>query len=175
MIVESFDVGDHIARQLRAGDIARVRLLFRACAAFFQRIHGDAMREADHILDEVPPGKTPADKLVFGLSRRGSPDRLDALLELLRDYPGPDDWCIGLLLVSPECRSRGLGAAAVAALAHYVHRAGGRALHLIVQAQNPSALRFWLRHGFAIQDGVLQEALHGTNHVHKLTRTLAPA
>ncbi len=152
-----------------------VRQLFEACAAFFQLTHGDAMQEAGHILDDVPPGKAPEDKLVFGISSRGSQDRLSGLLELLRGHPGPDDWCIGLLLVSPEHRNHGLGGAIVSALARYVRRADGRALHLIVQEQNPGALRFWLRHGFSIQDRVIQEALHGTNHVHKLTRKLEPA
>lgn len=151
-----------------------MRQLFEECAAFFQLIHGDALREADHILDEAPPGKTPEDKLVFGISSLGSQDRLGGLVELLRGYPGPNDWCIGLLLVSPERRNHGLGGAVVAGLARYVHAVGGRALHLIVQEQNQNALRFWLRQGFSIQDRVLQEALHGSNYVHKLTRKLEP-
>lgn len=172
MSVDAFEVGDQVARRLRAADLPMVRALFESCAAFFQLIGGDAMQEADHILDDVPPGKTPEDKLVFGVLSLETQDRLDGLLELLRGYPGPDDWCIGLLLVSPERRSHGLGGSIVSALARHVGRAGGRALHLIVQDQNPDALRFWQRHGFSIQDRVIQEALHGTNRVHKLTRTL---
>jgi GNAT superfamily N-acetyltransferase len=165
---------DESARQLGVDDLPRVRQLFEACAEFFARIHGDAMQEAEQILHDVPPGKTPEDKLVFGVPGVGSQDRLDGLVELLRGYPGPDDWCIGLLLVAPDRRSCGLGAATVSALARYVQRAGGRALHLVVHEQNPSALRFWLRHGFSIQDRVIQTAAHGTNHVYKLTRALSP-
>lgn len=160
-----FELGDRLERE----DLPRIRALFAACTAFFELIRSDAVHDAEHIFDEVPAGKTAEDKLVFGITH-GSSDRLDGLIELLRGYPGPDDWCVGLLLVSPAHRNHGIGGAAVDAMARYVCERGGRALHLIVQDQNDGALRFWRRHGFSI----LGKAPHGANVVYQLTRTLEP-
>lgn len=152
-----------------------VRQLFEECADFFHLIHGDAAPEAEQIFEDVPPGKRPEDKLVFGISARGGEDRLLGLVELLRGHPTRDDWWLGLLLVAPALRGRGLGAATVAAVTRFVSLSGGRTLQLVVQEQNPAALRFWQRHGFVIRDRLIQPAARGTNQIDRLVLSLPPA
>jgi ribosomal protein S18 acetylase RimI-like enzyme len=169
MTTPVFEVADHAVRRLGRGDARAIHQLFEACSEFFRLIHMDPTAEAEAIFDEVPPNKRPDDKLVFGLFRH---DQLVGVVELLRDYPAQDDWCLGLLIVLPAHRGEGLGAAAVAATTRFVSQSGGRTLQLIVQEQNPGALRFWQRHGFVIQDHVTQKTASGTNQVARLVRAL---
>jgi ribosomal protein S18 acetylase RimI-like enzyme len=69
-------------------------------------------------------------------------------LELIRDYPGPGDWFVGLLMLDPDVRSSGLGSRLHAALERALADVGGRAIYLAVLEQNAGAERFWRRQGF---------------------------
>ena len=91
-----------------------------------------------------------------------------AAIDLLRDFPNPHAWYLGMLLVAPEARSRGLGAAIVAALRRWVVAQGGWTIRLIVQEQNPAALRFWSRQGFVEVGAAVQELEDRTNQVRRL-------
>ena len=155
--------------------MAVIRRLFEECADFFRLIHGDPVAEAEQIFDDLPPGKRPEDKLVFGICVSGGNDRLVGLVELLRDYPMQHDWCLGLLVLAPAYRGRGLGAATVAAISRFVSLSTARTLQMVVQEQNPAALRFWQRHGFVIRDWTSQAAAHGTNQVARLVLALPTA
>ncbi|MDB4955155.1 MAG: hypothetical protein JWO36_2724 [Myxococcales bacterium] len=163
MIARSLELAGHAIRQLAGADVPLIRQLFDERSDFFRLINGDAAFEAEQIFGDVPPSKHPKDKLVFGISAQRADDRIIGLVELLRGYPTQDDWCIGLLLIVPAHRGRGLGAATIAAVIQFVASAGGRTLQLVVQAQNSAALQFWQRHGFVIRDRVHQQAAHGTN------------
>ena len=92
------------------------------------------------------------------IQRRGCP----------RDFPERHVWYLGLLLVAPEDRGQGLGEQILAVVKAWIIAQDGRAIRLIVQEQNPAALRFWLRHGFVPVGTATQELMDRTNQVARL-------
>lgn len=69
-------------------------------------------------------------------------------LEWLRDYPKPDEWWIGLLMLEPRVRGHGLGARICHMTFDWIANEGGRAVWIAVLETNPGAQRFWKRMGF---------------------------
>ena len=147
--------------------VPELQELLERCADFEVMVTGsppDAHAAAD-LLVEVPPDHALRDKLVIGV---WTDQGLTAVIDLLRDFPDPHAWYLGVLLVAPEARSRGLGAAIVAALRRWVVAQGGWTIRLIVQEQNPAALRFWSRQGFVEVGAAVQELDDRTNQVRRL-------
>lgn len=160
-------------RRLAVGtaDVAALQALHLRCADFVEATTGHPPRddEAERLFVNAPPGKGAADKQVLGVMREGS---LIGVIELLTGYPGPTDWYIGLLLLSPEVRGAGVGATVVRDAVEHVAAAGGRALHLIVREDNPRAVAFWQGQGFALIDRRLQDLGTKKNLVLKMVRPL---
>ena len=91
-------------RRIEAGtsDLAALQALHLRCADFVEMTTGHPPRddEAARLLAVVPAGKIPADKQVLGLHRDGE---MVGVIDLLRGYPSPTDWYIGLFLSLPRC------------------------------------------------------------------------
>jgi ribosomal protein S18 acetylase RimI-like enzyme len=151
--------------------LAAVQQLFLRCTDFVERIEGRPTRgdEATHLLEDLPPGRGPSDKLALGVVQQGE---LVAVIDLVRDFPRPGTWYVGLLLLVPECRRTGLGERIHAALAAWIAQQGGSRLRLIVQEQNPAALRFWLRLGYQVCGSARQRLELRENAVTILERAL---
>ena len=160
-------------RRIEAGtsDLAALQALHLRCADFVEATTGHPPRddEAARLLAILPPGKTLADKQVLGLHRDGE---MIGVVDLLRSYPGPTDWYVGLFLLSPEVRGAGLGTSVVDDIVARVIAEGGRALHLIVREDNPRALAFWRRHRFELIDRRVQDLGTKKNFVFKMVRPL---
>ena len=147
--------------------VAELQELLERCADFEVMVTGsppDAHAAAD-LLVEVPPDHALRDKLVIGV---WTDQGLTAAIDLLRDFPDPHAWYLGLLVVAPEARAQGLGAAIVAALRDWIVAQGGWTIRLIVQEQNPAAHRFWIRQGFVEVGTSVQELEDRTNQVSRL-------
>ena len=91
---------------------------------------------------------------MFGLERD---DELVGALDVLRDYPQPDDWYLGLLLLEPQSRSGGLGERVVANLRSWIAGQGGHAIRLAVNDLNEDGARFWMKMGFQPVATAVQE------------------
>lgn len=160
-------------RRIEAGstDLDALQALHLRSADFVEATTGHPPRddEAARLLTVLPPGKSLADKQVLGVSCDGE---MVGVVDLLRGYPGPTDWYIGLFLLSPEVRGVGLGASVVEETVERVMADGGRALHLIVREDNPRALAFWRRHRFELIDRRLQDLGTKKNFVFKMVRSL---
>lgn len=122
--------------------------LFERCDEYFELQEGApaAPDAAAHDLADLPPGKLASDKYALGL--RNPAGELVGYVDLVRDYPGEGVWWLGLLLLAPELRNRGLGARIFDALADRAAREGARSIRLGVLEQNEAAARFWRRRGF---------------------------
>ncbi|WNG44346.1 GNAT family N-acetyltransferase [Archangium minus] len=66
----------------------------------------------------------------------------------------------------------GLGARVHWALEGWVRNQGATGLRLVVQEQNPGALRFWQRQGYAITGQTLQRTRTRENVIHLLRKSL---
>ena len=122
------------------------RLLER-CADFELLTRGapPTTEAAQELLEACPAGHPLDKKLVFGLQRDGE---LIGALDLLRDYPEPNAWHLGLLLFEPQSRGGGLGEKVMAALRKWIADQGGRRIQLVVQDLNEDGARFWVKMGF---------------------------
>jgi ribosomal protein S18 acetylase RimI-like enzyme len=139
------------ARRLDEKDTAALQALCEACTEFHVLIEGRPARpdEAQHLMAELPPGKTLTDKFFFGLFTPRP--RLCGALDLLRGYREPDEWYLGLLLLEPAARGQGLGGRVVRAAEAWVRSQGGRLMRLAVAEQNEGGLRFWERQGYRVE------------------------
>jgi ribosomal protein S18 acetylase RimI-like enzyme len=134
-------------RTLGLADLPAIDRLYARCADFWLLVE-DAIPTADELMHELPPGVAAHDKHVLGVDADGE---LVALIDFVRGFPEPDAWYVGLLVVAPEARGSGLGAALYAHAEETVRARGGTAMRLIVQEQNPRALAFWRRQGFVYE------------------------
>jgi ribosomal protein S18 acetylase RimI-like enzyme len=73
---------------------------------------------------------------------------LDAALQFVKDLPQKGTWWIGLLVVAPELRSRGLGSELLRHFCGVAAEEGALAIKLAVSLRNPRGLRFWENAGF---------------------------
>ena len=127
---------------------ASLQRLFEQCADFNVLVDGqDVSPTAGRdIFQEVPPGRSVSDKFLYGiLDRHGE---LAGVLEGMAHYPEVGDWWIGLLLLSPGARGKGLGRRVVEGFADYVLTKHGKSLLLGVVEENVKAYRFWQQSGF---------------------------
>ncbi|MFP2961738.1 GNAT family N-acetyltransferase [Myxococcus sp. 1LA] len=143
-----FQAQDITATRVTDADVALFQPLLERCDDFFLRCNGRPARpdEALQMPQERPPTVPPEHTHLVALwDARG---QLVGILEGLSHYPSPDAWYLGLMLLVPEVRGQGRGAAVVRGYEDWVRAEGGQVLRLGVAEPNPSALRFWTRMGF---------------------------
>jgi GNAT superfamily N-acetyltransferase len=156
----------------RTGEL---QAFFEGCRDYFELVTGQppGPDEAAELLRSVPRGKGHEDKFVLGLF--DAPGHLVGVLDVIRDFPRPGEWYLGLLLFEPTLRGKKLGDRVYHRLEDWVRAEGGTALHLIVEEVNPAALRFWQRMGFAVE-GMGIRMLKGKESAFlRMKRALAPA
>jgi ribosomal protein S18 acetylase RimI-like enzyme len=141
-----------------------LQAFYARCADYVELVTGQppGPDEARELLTSLPRGKTHDDKFVIGLF--DAPGHIIGVLDVIRDFPRPREWYLGLLMFAPDWRSRRLGDRVYHRLEEWVRELGGTAIHLIVQEQNPKALRFWERVGFEVK-GMGKQQLKGRESV----------
>lgn len=126
----------------------RLQAFFEQCADFAMLVEGEPVSPAaaQDTFESLPPGKTLQDKFVFGVSDAAG--GLAGVLEAVRGYPEPGTWWIGLMMLTPAARGRGLGQKLIEGFARYVRSQRGQAVMLGVVEENQAGYRFWQRAGF---------------------------
>jgi GNAT superfamily N-acetyltransferase len=149
-VSDVFALDGFTLRRLERGDVDRLLDLFERCADHFVLHDGEppGPDAAAIEFDDLPPGRAPADKHLHGLAGDADPEHLVAVLESVTGYPDDSTWFLGLLLVDPAFRGRGVGAAMVAWFEATVAAAGFTAVRLAVIGPNVVGRRFWERCGF---------------------------
>lgn len=152
-------------------DCAEIDALLVRCGEFIRLSEGHDPGPGDGrlLLDERPEEAPEVEKLVLGLYDGPC---LVGVVDLLKDFPTPGVWYLGLLLIEPARRRAGIGAALVTALSHWIVDQGGSALRLVVLDQNAAGHRFWTRQGFQAIGSVDQDLGHLRRTLHRMERTL---
>jgi RimJ/RimL family protein N-acetyltransferase len=122
--------------------------LYEGCTDYHMAHEGTPTRPnaGAEELRSLPPGRSAEDKFPFGIY---SPDaELVGYLELFRNYPAKGEWWIGLLMVEPNARRRGLGSEIFRSGSDWAAENGAKAIQLAVLEHDPAAQRFWARQGF---------------------------
>jgi GNAT superfamily N-acetyltransferase len=138
--------------------------LFSRCCDFFVLQDGvpPTSADAEELFTDVPPSKRPEDQFIFGCLSNG---RLESLATLLVDYPGPGDWCVGLLLVDPHSRRQGRGREIYNSLEAWAAERGAKRILAIVLRENAEAYRFWRSLGFEPVRVVGPRTFKGKSHL----------
>jgi GNAT superfamily N-acetyltransferase len=160
--------------RLDEGREAELQAFYERCRDYFELVTGQppSPTEARELLAAVPRGTSRDDKFAIGLF--DAPGHLVGILDVIRDFPRPREWYLGLLLFEPTLRGQKLGDRVYHRLEDWVRAQGGTALHLIVEEVNPRALSFWQRMGFEVR-GMGKRTLKGKESVFlRMTRELAP-
>lgn len=159
------------SRRLESCHEADVATFCEQCSTFFTLVAGEvpAADTARGLLESRPPTVDPTRKHVIGFERAGS---LVAIVDLLDGHPDDEDWYVGLLVLLPEQRARGLGKAIWCAVEEWILAAGGRHVRLIVQQQNHEAVLFWRAVGFAAHGTVEQQLQARTNRCWRFEKPL---
>jgi 4a-hydroxytetrahydrobiopterin dehydratase len=142
-----FSVGQLQAVRLQGGDVAWLQDLLLRCADYFEMAEGDPPDEtaAARELADRPPGGKDEDSFTIGLAEA---ERLVGVASMSRHYRGPDEWYLGLMLLDPDCRGAGLGAAFYAALENWAAGMGARKILLAVLEVNERGAKFWRAHNY---------------------------
>lgn len=149
--------------------------LYEACADYFWLAEGEGPSVAA-ALDEFghrPPGVPANAKFVFACADTGCSHWI-AMIEGLRDYPRAGIWYLGLMLVDPGHRSKGLGSSLLADFEFLAADAGAAELRLCVFDSSPAALRFWQLNGFQFHRAVPAQTfgrrVHTRTELYKVLR-----
>lgn len=136
------------AAYLWPSDAAQIQALLERSADYSELVTGAPPGPSDglSLLQDCPEGKTTDDKMVIGLFT--DQDTLIGVLDAIRDYPNPRVWWLGLLLIAPDCRGKGLGQDAYRAFERWAGQQGARRIRVGVIEANQRAYRFWARMGF---------------------------
>ena len=145
---ELFIVPGYPVRALSQADIPPLQAFYEACADYSLLVDGYLPRPgaAVSLLTERPPEKSVDDKLLVGIYL--PPNTLVGVLDVVKDYPMVADWWIGLLLLAPQYRGKGLGHKIFQSFRKWVIQYGAKKILLGVVETNENAVRFWQSEGF---------------------------
>lgn len=107
--------------------------------------HAPNMDFIDSFFTAAPPGLTSRDLLHFAVMQDQA---MVGIICIAQGYELPDDWWIGLVLLDPAFRGRGIGRTVLQLIQQRAHDAGMQRLKLSVLEANPRATHFWVREGF---------------------------
>ncbi|WP_299680747.1 GNAT family N-acetyltransferase [uncultured Roseobacter sp.] len=107
--------------------------------------HAPNMDFIDSFFTAAPPGLTERDLLHFAIMEGPA---MVGMLCIAKGYELPEDWWIGLVLLDPAFRGRGIGRTVVHLIKEAAQAEGIAALKLSVLEANPRAMHFWIREGF---------------------------
>ncbi len=134
-------------RELAEADLGELQALFERCPDYFLAHEGrpPAAGEARDEWDSVPAGTPRSHLHILGVFAAD----LVGVVEVLRDWPRPGTWNIGLLLLEPATRGRGLGDRVMRAVDALATRRGADTLRISAIPANTRGMAFWKRLGFA--------------------------
>ncbi|MER6458180.1 GNAT family N-acetyltransferase, partial [Streptomyces sp900105245] len=136
-----------LVRELGPADEGPLLTLFEECEDWFVAATGlpSGPGDVQSLFYALPEGADPEDKVLLVLERDGV---VAGVVDAVRDHPEPGAVAVGLFLLAPWARGRGLGRALAASL---LARAGGGT---VVTATVPPGWvpgeRFLRRLGFAL-------------------------
>jgi len=141
-------IDGYSVRQLSIEDSRAIQKLYEKCLDYMLLVDGHPAgpNAGEEEFQDVPPGRSPDDKLLFGIVNQQND--LVGLLDVLRRHPDEITWWIGLFLLAPEVRSQGIGQKTVEGFAEYARTSGVQAIMLGVVEENQPAYKFWSRMGF---------------------------
>lgn len=143
-------LANYWVRRLEPNDEDVLQQLYEQCADYAYLVDGHlppptAAREE---FLAVPEGKTLQDKFMFGLF--DTRNVLVGLIEAIQHYPDDRSWWVGLMMIAPQQRGRGLGSDFYKAFERWVLAQGAQQVMLSVVEENEQGYHFWQKIGFDV-------------------------
>lgn len=139
---------------LSGGDEAYVQSLCERCSDFSKLMEGEPPGKdaGKDILFDLPPGKELKDKYVLGIYKEE--DLLIGVIEMVKNFKTLGEWTIGLFMMDPSERGKGLGRKVHEIIRNWVFEKGGRKLRIGVIEENDKGHIFWCKMGYVEVDRV---------------------
>lgn len=145
---QSFDlINGYEISQLSRQNNDIVEELCNKCSDYFM-LSGGALPSKDDgsaLFTDLPPNKSLEDKFLFGVYKF---NKLIGIIDIIKDFPAISEWTIGLLLIEPEERGKGLGIMIHDALVNWARHLGAKKFSIGVIEDNDRAFRFWSNLGY---------------------------
>lgn len=151
-------------------DLEAVEALYAQAAAFWimtDRRPPDR-HKAEAFFIDTPPGCDPAASHRLGLFEHSD---LAGVAELSFGFPEPDSAYLGLMVLAPARRGRGLGRAFLQHLETLARNRGSSQLFLAVLEENQAGRAFWQAQGFA-ETGLIRHDAETGHTLHRLVKPL---
>jgi len=134
-------------RELTEAELGAVQAMIERCRDHYLLASGAGPKPtaARDVWDRLPDDMPRSAKLTLGVFEDG----LVGIADVVRGWPRAETWLIGLLLLNPAARGRGVGAHVVGHIDAEAAGAGAERLHVAVLRANVRGLAFWRRLGFA--------------------------
>ena len=138
---------DYALKELSQCD-QKVEALCLNCTDYFLLHYEQAPMAEDalEIFTSLSVHKSLSDKSVLGLFHRGCD--LAGIIDIVRVFPTDGQWMLGLMLLDPKARGKGLGRAAHTALVKWAKDQGAESLRIGVIKSNRNGIAFWSAMGY---------------------------
>ncbi|MDH5197728.1 MAG: GNAT family N-acetyltransferase [Gemmatimonadota bacterium] len=140
--------GAYSTRHLAPPDLPSLQALFTKAADYFELATGrpPAADEAERAFVGGPPSKTVSDKCTIGIF--DATTTLVGVLDAIPDFPADGTCTIGMLLLDPAVRGRGVGTAVLSAFEAWMRAAGTGRFRTAIVAHHARGVAFALRGGY---------------------------
>lgn len=144
------DLPSYSVHLLSPQDRKLIQGLYDRCLDYMLLVDGHpaASDAGEKAFTDVPPGKSPTDKFMFGIIN--SKNELVGILDVLHGYPEASVWWIGLFLLTPEVRSKGAGQMIIQGFIDFARKSGVHYIMLGVVEENKRAFQFWSKVGCSL-------------------------
>jgi GNAT superfamily N-acetyltransferase len=141
-------IAGYRTKLLTFADLPALQDMLEKCADYMELVYGSptSSNEAEMLVASLPPGKSLDDKYIIGIFDKTM--QLVGFVDAVKDYPDAGDWWVGLLLLTPNARGRGIGSQLYRAFESWAAGQGAQRVYLGVIEANPRAHAFWERLGF---------------------------
>ena len=149
---------NYSVKTLEISDADILQQLYEKCADYSHIIEGrpPSPTAAIEEFTAVPEGRSLHDKYMLGIFN--SQDELIGLLEGMQNYPEDKDWWIGVIMLAPAYRRKGLLNPLLEEFEQYIAQQGMNYVMGSVAKVNSKVLRLWQQMGFKIVRQVERES-----------------
>jgi GNAT superfamily N-acetyltransferase len=135
-------------RLLTPADLEALQDLLERSGDYFEIATGKppAKDEARRAFVAGPPSKAVNDKRVVGLF--GADDKLVGVLDSITNWPSDGQWTMGMLLLDPAIRNRGIGASMLESYEGWARSQGAVTFRTAIVGDHERGIRFLEQAGY---------------------------
>lgn len=143
-----YTVDKYVIRKLNNNDESILQNLCDRCADFYIMSEGKPPKKstARNNLESLPPNKDYSDKIVWGIFK--NEDQLIAVIDIVKDFPNEKEYIIGLMMIDPVERGKGIGSKLHDWLKEWCLELGVNKLRIGVITDNNRGYNFWTKLGY---------------------------